>query len=125
LPCNYVGKNPIIRIDPDGQFWDIVIDVALIVYDVAEAAYEYTTEGRQCNYESCACCNVIDAAAPFLTGCVLGFRAEKESIGISCNTVSRTIRGFPNDADERVMLHRIYFISIMIKYNNYYSISFH
>ena len=40
-PYAYCGNNPIIRIDPIGEIWDTVWDIANVVYDAGAAVYNH------------------------------------------------------------------------------------
>ena len=40
-PYSYCGNNPIIRIDQDGQIWDIIWDVVNVLYDIGAAVVNH------------------------------------------------------------------------------------
>jgi len=42
---SYANNNPIIYTDPDGEFFDVFIDAAFIVYDVCKITYQFFTLG--------------------------------------------------------------------------------
>ena len=42
---SYANNNPIIYTDPDGEFFDVFIDAAFIVYDVCRIVYQFFTLG--------------------------------------------------------------------------------
>ena len=40
-PYGYCGSNPVVRVDKDGKIWDIIWDVANMVYDAGAAVYNH------------------------------------------------------------------------------------
>lgn len=40
-PYAYCDSNPVVRIDPDGEFWDTIWDVLNLAYDVGAAGYNH------------------------------------------------------------------------------------
>ncbi len=75
-PYVYCGNNPVNRIDKDGRIWDTVFDVACLVYDVAEAGYQYCTTGSVSSTTKAALgADALAAIVPGLTGTGLAVRA--------------------------------------------------
>jgi hypothetical protein len=100
-PYNYVGGNPIKRVDTDGMFWDAVIDAAFILYDVGEMAYDYATTGSVSAVSTAALsADLVSLAIPFATGGGLGVRLGAEATEQVAKQVTKEVA---SEAGEKVV----------------------
>ncbi len=79
-PFNYCANNPIIRFDPDGRFFDVIVDIAFILWDVGELSYDLATTGK-INYVA-GTALMLDVACAFTPGMTGGgpmYRAGEEA----------------------------------------------
>lgn len=74
-PYGYVGNNPIIRVDPDGRIWDVILDAVFTLYDAGEAAYQYATTGSvSATTKAALAADALAIVIPGVTGAGIGVR---------------------------------------------------
>ena len=62
----YCGNNPVMYFDPTGHFWDIVLDIFFIVWDI----YDLCTDEGYKDWKNWAALglDIIFAVIPFVSG---------------------------------------------------------
>lgn len=79
-PYAYCSNNPIIRVDKDGKIWDTVLDVAFTAYDIAEAGYQYATQGKvDATTKAALAADALAIVVPGVTGAGLAVRAGEKA----------------------------------------------
>ncbi|MBE6267094.1 MAG: RHS repeat-associated core domain-containing protein [Prevotella ruminicola] len=79
-PYAYCSNNPIIRVDKDGRIWDTVLDVAFTAYDIAEAGYQYATQGKvDATTKAALAADALAIVVPGVTGAGLAVRAGEKA----------------------------------------------
>jgi len=112
-PYTYAADDPINKFDPNGMYFESLIDVGFILYDVGEMAYDYATTGKVNSVSVAALsADVACLALPIATGGGLAVRAAKEggeqiakhvatdAVEKGAKTINReaTERGIKNEA---------------------------
>jgi RHS repeat-associated protein len=78
-PYHYVKNNPTNSTDPDGNCGDCFLDLAFILYDVGEIAYDFVTTGKVDPVSVAALsADAIALATPAVTGAGIVVRLGKE-----------------------------------------------
>jgi RHS repeat-associated protein len=92
-PYISMDNGPLMKADPDGDFWDVVVDVAFILYDVGEAAYEYSTTGEvSASTKAALTADAVAAIIPGVTGAGLAARsATKATQHATTSAATRTV----------------------------------
>ena len=78
-PYAYTDNNTLNRIDPDGKFWDTILDVVAIGYDIYDIA-KTVASGEQVSSIQVAAlgADVLSAAVPFVAGGGAAVRAASK-----------------------------------------------
>jgi hypothetical protein len=98
---NYTVNNPIINIDPDGRYFESIVDLAFIGYDIAEMGYDYATTGEVSPVSVAALmADVGCLLAPVATGGGLAVRAAAEA---GEEVVERTAREAVEETVEKTV----------------------
>ena len=97
-PYLYCEDNPIIRVDKNGEFWDVAWDIANLLYDVGTAVYHHTT-----GEHDKAISNWEDAGADVLSALIPGIPAGiSKTTKVAKNPATKTIRKIsPNEGKGR------------------------
>lgn len=88
-PYNYVRNNPLNKTDPDGKFWDTVVDVVCIAVDLYDIGSSLIGgQGVSTGQLTTLGGDVLGAAVPFVTG---GGKkvaiCQMPKITINCGTI--------------------------------------
>jgi len=78
---SFCGNNPVNRTDPDGRFWDTVLDVAFTLYDIGEAAYQYHKTGSvSATTKAALAADALAIVIPGVTGSGIAVRATAHTV---------------------------------------------
>ncbi len=107
-PYSFVGLNPILNKEKDGDIWDTFLDVAFIAWDISELAVDFITTGtvNPVTVMSLSA-DVTCLLTPFATGGGLAVRFENHGatvLSASSEVVQRLVHVSTNGKEEFLKL---------------------
>src|SRR6218665_838680 len=102
-PYVSMDNSPIFKNDPAGDIWDTVLDIAFLIYDLGEIAYDYVDKGKVDPVSFAALsADAVATLVPFATGAGLAVRAGKAGVKVAEHTTPKVIKQTAKQVEKNI-----------------------